>query len=244
MAPDAASREEEAAGSDDGAGALGGGGGGGGRPPRSSDDAAADEMEREARALALLDGPEESEEAAAAAARRQRSEALLQMARAELLELQSYAAQLPALQLPQRHPGGGERAPLTLVVSVVDLSCPAHKVLTSCIAFAAERVFERVAAFEIADLACDEIDIEVWTSAVNYAAGGAADAYGVPPPSVTARVQPESLLGGCTVGVHELLVGEQTSFAGALPLCDGAGVVVGTARVLVEVREPQQPTGY
>jgi hypothetical protein len=169
---------------------------------------------------------------AAALARRQRHELGAASARAELLELQAYAASMPVMQLA---------APITLVVSVVDISCYAAKVSTSCVALASERVYGRVAAFEVADLTVDDLEIEVWSAHAASAHASSGDSetavHPLPPP------EPEALIGGGTVSVLSLLLGEAASFAGALPLSDAAGVVVGTARILVEARE-LAPSGW
>lgn len=154
-------------------------------------------------------------EVALAHLRSAREEALAQTQR-ELRELLTYTAQMPALALPQ---------PVTLIASVAEISAPAaveggagssEPVL--CVwAFGMERANGNVAAFEVHDTALDEVDLEVWAGTVN---GGPAT----------------HLVGTCAVSALSLLVGASATMIIALPLCDAVGVVVGTARVMLEVR--------
>ena len=106
------------------------------------DDEERREVEEEERALERL--REDEEEAAGGEAMAEllaRRDAQLADARRELDELHRYASSLPSLALP---------APLTLVVSVVEMSAPDARPLP-CICLGTERVSDRVAGFEVAD---------------------------------------------------------------------------------------------
>jgi len=109
---------------------------------------------------------------------------------------------------------------------------------TVSIAFGAERVSARLAAFEACDLAVDEAEIEVWQDDAppigdgrGGTGGGSSGADGGESWGAMAR-----LLGACTVGVGGLLIGEQAELSAALPLLASAGRVVGTVRLRIERR--------
>jgi hypothetical protein len=147
-----------------------------------------------------------SDDDAALADLRTRREERLQAAIEELSGLHALAAQTPGLALA---------APVTIVVTVIELSVPAAEFASVCIAFGAERCDGLVAAFEVRDLAVDELEVELWEGELN-----------------APRVR---LLGGCTVAVGDVLAGTQRAVSGAaLPVSDSSGRVLGMARVLVE----------
>ena len=141
-------------------------------------------------------------------------EAELLEARRELDELHAYAASIPRLAMPE---------PLTIVVSIVELSVPSARPLP-CICLGRERVSERVAAFELADGCLDELDIELW--AAGSLSGGPA----------------ERILGTCTLSISNLLLGAELTIHATLPVTDVTGLVIGSVRVLVEARPPGHHT--
>lgn len=163
------------------------------------------------------EGPLAPAEEALVALRRRR-ETQLEATRIEFAELQAYVGGYPQMMLPR---------PLTLVVSVVDVSLPsadAHAI----IALGAERIVGRVAAFELVDTGVEEVDIELWT-------GADADVGG----------PLERIVGVCVVGVAELLVpGGLPAISASLPVSTPGGVVVGSVRVTVEVRLPDASHPY
>ena len=179
------------------------------------DDEERREVEEEERALERL--REDEEEAAGGAAMAQllaRREAQLGEARRELEELHRYASTKPSLLLP---------APLTIVVSVVEMSVPDARPLP-CICLGGERVSDRVAGFEVADACLDELDIELWAAA--SLTGGPA----------------ERAIGSCTLSFANLLLGAEQTLHASLPVADVTGAVVGSIRVVVEARPPDHHT--
>ena len=109
---------------------------------------------------------------------------------------------------------------ILLVASVVELSLQsrADGEPLATIAFGTERVSARVAAFEAHGFGINELDFEFWQHA-----GQEQGARAV-------------LLGASVLDVGSLLSGERDELTVALPVFGPAGLVVGTARVLVSRR--------
>ena len=142
---------------------------------------------------------------------RARREEALEATLTEFQDLQAYVSQYRQMQLQE---------PLTLVISVIEVSLPLAAQSHVLIAFGTERIVDRVAAFEVHDASIDEVDIELW-------GGAEADVGG----TLT------KLVGNCVIGVAELLHFETPTLTAALPISGDGGIVTGNVKVTAEVRK-------